>query len=70
MKSLRSTGSLVAARAATMKSRWPWNDGVSVSTERQAAPPASYAFASAGGSKSARISPFDGEAFFTSAISA
>ena len=41
MKSLRSTGRVVAARAATMKSRWPWNDGVSVSTDRQAAPPAS-----------------------------
>ena len=40
-KSLRSTGKFVAARAATMKSRWPWNDGVSVSIDRHAAPPAS-----------------------------
>ncbi len=39
MKSLRSTGSLVALRAAARYSGLPWNDGVSVSTERHAAPP-------------------------------
>ena len=32
---------LVAARAATKKSRWPWKEGVSVRTDRHAAPPAS-----------------------------
>ena len=41
MKSLRSTGSAVAARAAVRYSGLPWNDGASVSTDRQAAPPAS-----------------------------
>ena len=39
MKSLRSAGSFVAARAAVRNSGAPWKDGVSVSTERQAAPP-------------------------------
>ena len=41
MKSLRSAGSEQAARAAVRNSGWPWNDGASVSTDRQAAPPAS-----------------------------
>ena len=41
MKSLRSTGRSVAARAATRNSGEPWNEGPSVRTERQAAPPAS-----------------------------
>ena len=41
MKSLRSAGSASAARAAVRNSGAPWNDGASVSTDRQAAPPAS-----------------------------
>ena len=41
MKSLRSTGSETAARACVRKPSSPWNQGASVSTERQAAPPAS-----------------------------
>src|SRR3954451_6296107 len=70
MKSLRSAGSLVAARAAVRYSGLPWKEGASVKTERHVAPPASYASASAGGSKSARINPFDGLAFLISAINA
>ncbi len=41
MKSLRSTGSAVASRAWRKNSGLPWNEGASVSTDRQAAPPAS-----------------------------
>ncbi len=40
MKSLRNTGSAEAARAARKISRLPWNEGASVKTERQVAPPA------------------------------
>ncbi len=39
MKSLRSTGSETAARASVRNSGAPWNEGVSVNTERQVAPP-------------------------------
>ncbi len=67
---MRSTGSDVAARAAARCSGAPWKYGSSVSTERHVAPPLAYARASDGGSKSARMRPFDGLAFFTSAISA
>ncbi|CDN43901.1 hypothetical protein BN871_DT_00150 [Paenibacillus sp. P22] len=42
---------------------------MSVSTERQSAPALSYDRASFSGWKSGRISPLDGDAFFTSAIS-
>ncbi len=42
MKSLRSTGSAVGrARRGEDTPAAPWNDGASVSTDRQAAPPAS-----------------------------
>ena len=40
MKSLRSTGSEVAARASTKNRPDPWKEGVSVRTDRQVAPPA------------------------------
>ena len=40
-KSLRSTGSSVALRASARKLSSPWKLGASVSTLRQAAPPAS-----------------------------
>ena len=39
MKSLRRPGRVVASRAAVRNSGAPWKDGVSVSTERQVAPP-------------------------------
>ena len=39
MKSLRRTGSVTAARAATRYSGEPWKDGASVRMERQVAPP-------------------------------
>ncbi len=41
MKSLRSTGKCVAARAAMRSSALPWNEGASVKTDRQQAPPRS-----------------------------
>ena len=45
-----------------------WKNFSSVSTLRQAAPPASYAFAMRTGSKSCWMTPLLGDAFFTSAI--
>ena len=46
----------------------PFKKGTSVNTDRADAPPRSYRSAISIGLKSARIIPFDGEAFFTSAI--
>ncbi len=70
MKSLRSTGSEAAARAAAR------NSGCPGTTARRSAPTGTprrrphRPGASGGGSKSARIRPFDGLAFLISAISA
>ena len=71
MKSLRSTGSAHAARAcAKMLGRALERGRVGrAPTGRWRRPPHRRA-ASAGGSKSARIRPFDGLAFLISAISA
>ncbi len=70
VKSLRSTGSSTAARAAARSSgeppKWSW----SVRTDRQAAPPASYFRATAAGSRSGARSPFDGERRLISAMTA
>ena len=68
MKSFRSAGRLQAFRALIKYSGDPWNDGVSVKTDKQVAPPCSYACANSGGLKSGLINPFDGLAFLISAI--
>src|SRR6185312_1429788 len=70
MKSLRSNGSEQAARACCRNASLPWKKSLSVSTDRQAAPACWYLFAIAAGSKSTRITPLLGLAFFTSAITA
>ena len=70
MKSLRSSGSFTAARICLRYSSDPWKNFSSVSTDRQLAPAASYSRAIRTGSKSGRITPAEGEAFFTSAINA
>ena len=69
-KSFRSSGRLTALRTCRKYSNDPWKNFSSVSTERQLAPAASYSRAMRAGSKSGRITPADGEAFLTSAISA
>jgi hypothetical protein len=68
MKSLRSTGRLVAARAARRSSSAPpkWNG--SVSTDSAAAPPRSYACATSSTCIPSRIAPADGERRLCSAI--
>src|SRR3954471_6352722 len=70
MKSLRSTGNWQAARACSRYATLPWKNCTSVSTDRQAAPCFSYERAICAGTKSSRNTPFDGLAFFTSAITA
>eukprot|EP00882_Tetradesmus_deserticola_P010282 GHRQ01010863.1.p2 GENE.GHRQ01010863.1~~GHRQ01010863.1.p2 ORF type:complete len:129 (+),score=25.24 GHRQ01010863.1:701-1087(+) len=70
MNSLHSSGH--ATPAALMRARLsklPWKNFSSVSTDRQAAPPASYAAAMRTASKSGWMTPLLGEAFFTSAMS-
>jgi hypothetical protein len=68
MKSFRSKGSPTADRMSRKKVREPWKKSTSVSTDRQLAPAASYSRAMATGSKSGRMTPLLGEAFFTSAM--
>ena len=68
MKSLRRTGKATASRAACMSASDPWKCGPSVRTDRQVAPPASYARARSPGMISPRISPPEGEARLISAI--
>mmetsp|Transcript_32417 Transcript_32417/g.71622 ORF Transcript_32417/g.71622 Transcript_32417/m.71622 type:complete len:263 (-) Transcript_32417:243-1031(-) len=69
MNSLHSRGQVTpAARILLRFSKLPWKNFSSVSTLRQAAPPASYALAIRTASKSGWMTPLLGEAFFTSAI--
>src|SRR5476649_677753 len=68
MKSLRSTGMEQAARACCRYSVAPWKNCWSVSTDRHAAPLAASLAAISAGRKSARRTPFDGDAFFTSVM--
>src|SRR3954462_9693117 len=70
VKSLRSTGSSQASRAAWRSSTVPPNHGWSVSTDRHAALPAAYALATSAGSRSGARSPFDGERRLISATTA
>src|SRR3954469_21205016 len=70
VKSLRSTGSSQASRAAWRSSTVPPNHGWSVSTDRHAALPAAYALAMSAGSRSGARSPFDGERRLISATTA
>ena len=70
MNSLRRAGSEHAARAATRYSASPWKNGLSVSTDRHAAPARSYDAAIAGGSNDSRSTPLLGLAFLISAITA
>ncbi len=57
-----------AALISRRLSKLPWKNFSSVSTDRHAAPPASYAFAILTGSKSGWITPLEGDAFLTSAM--
>ena len=61
VKSLRSTGSSHASRAAWRSATEPPKYGASVSTLSAVAPPAAYSPASAAASRSGARSPFDGE---------
>jgi len=68
MKSFRRTGISTACLTCSTYSSRPWKYFSSVSTLIASAPQRSYVLAMATGSKSARISPADGDAFLTSAI--
>ncbi len=68
MNSFLRTGIPTAVRTVTRSSRWPRKYLASVSTEMAAAPARSYARAWASGSSVAASTPWDGEAFLTSAI--
>ncbi len=67
-KSLRSTGVLTARAISARYSSRPRNQNGSVKHDIAAAPAASYSRATATGSMSGAIMPFEGEAFLTSAI--
>mmetsp|Transcript_28075 Transcript_28075/g.71552 ORF Transcript_28075/g.71552 Transcript_28075/m.71552 type:complete len:385 (+) Transcript_28075:2212-3366(+) len=70
MNSLHSSGQATpASRMSVRLAKEPWKNFSSVSTLRHAAPPASYAWAMRTGSKSGWMTPLEGDAFFTSAIS-
>src|SRR5271167_5463 len=68
MKSFRRHGRRVASDARSRFCSEPWKNCWSVRTDSAAAPPSSSSAASLATSKSARINPFDGDAFFNSAI--
>src|SRR5581483_1216306 len=68
VKSLRNTGSRVAARAAARSPGEPPKNSTSVSTDRHVAPAASYSLARRAGSRSGLRSPLDGERRLTSAM--
>ncbi len=70
MNSLRSAGSAQASRASTRNSAAPWKNGLSVSTDRHAAPARSYDAAIAAGSNASRSTPLLGLARLISAITA
>src|SRR5664280_377282 len=70
VKSFRSTGREQAVRAARRSSGSPPKNWWSVSTDRQAAPPASYSTATVAGSRSGSRSPFDGDRRLISEITA
>src|SRR4051812_16613051 len=70
VKSLRSTGREHAARAACRSATEPPKCGSSVNTERQLAPPSSYALATDPGSRPTNRSPLDGDLRLISAITA
>src|ERR1019366_504750 len=70
MKSLRKQGRELLDEAWRKYSSEPWKNSSSVNTERAAAPACSRSRASSDGLKSARIKPLEGEAFFSSAITA
>jgi hypothetical protein len=70
VKSLRSTGSPAADRAASRSVGEPPKYSRSVRTDRHVAPPAAYAVATSTGSRSGASGPFDGERRLTSAITA
>lgn len=70
IKSLRRQGTWVTSEAISRFRRLPWKKGSSVRTDSAAAPADSSSRASTAGSNSARIRPFDGEAFFNSAMMA
>jgi hypothetical protein len=70
MKSLRRQGIFTAEEARVRFWSEPWKNLVSVSTERAVAPATSSEVARATGSKSARMRPREGEAFFSSAMMA
>ncbi len=60
----------VASDASSRLCSEPWKNCSSVRTERQAAPAFASSAARLGTSKSARMSPLEGEAFFSSAMMA
>src|SRR6185312_9531312 len=66
IKSLRRQGSEVACEASSRLRSEPWKYCSSVRTESAAAPACSNSRASSATGKSARINPFDGDAFFNS----
>ena len=68
VKSLRSTGTPTAPRAAARSAADPPKCTSSVSTDRQVAPPVSYWAARVPGSRSAKRSPLDGDRRLTSAM--
>mmetsp|Transcript_5415 Transcript_5415/g.22199 ORF Transcript_5415/g.22199 Transcript_5415/m.22199 type:complete len:324 (-) Transcript_5415:16-987(-) len=70
MNSLHRSGHVTpASRMSWRFSNDPWKYFSSVSTDRHAAPPASYALAIFTGSKLGWMTPLDGDAFLTSAMS-
>mmetsp|Transcript_734 Transcript_734/g.1696 ORF Transcript_734/g.1696 Transcript_734/m.1696 type:complete len:237 (+) Transcript_734:584-1294(+) len=71
MNSLHSSGQVTPEeRMSSRFSKPPWKNFSSVSTDRHAAPPASYALPILTGSKLGWITPLLGDAFLTSAMSA
>src|SRR5882724_8572191 len=68
MKSLRRQGREILADACSRLSSEPRKNSSSVSTDSAAAPACSNSRASSAGRKSARIKPFEGDAFLSSAM--
>src|SRR5581483_8592358 len=68
VKSLRSTGRSTAARASVRSPTEPPKNASSVSTDRHAAPPLSYALATTDGTRPGARSPRDGDRRLISAI--
>ena len=68
MKSFLSTGRWAASRALRKSLKLPRKNASSVSTDMAAAPADSYLRAYSAGSRSARMTPFEGEARLISAM--